>query len=85
MPAAMEEEPCFGSWITDCSIHQHKNKQLQTTVLGTWPNSVEGSEKGRLKLPRLAKVIFRNKKRPNIDKRAGRQMRSLLLDRDGGP
>lgn len=48
-PAATEEEPCFGSWITDCNSHQHKNKQLQTAVLGTWLNSMKRFHKERLK------------------------------------
>ena len=43
----MEEEPGFGSRITDRNIHQRENKQLQTAVLGTRPKSVEGCEKER--------------------------------------
>jgi len=39
-----------------------KTKQLQTTVLGTWPNTVKGCDKGRLKFPRFAQVLFPNKK-----------------------
>lgn len=43
----------FGSWITDRNIHQRKNKQLQTAVLGTRPKSVEGCEKGKAIAPKV--------------------------------
>lgn len=53
MPAVMEEKACFGPRITNCNIHQHKNKQLQTTVLGTQPNSVEEGNKDRYKISQV--------------------------------
>ncbi|EAW81319.1 hCG2042489, partial [Homo sapiens] len=43
-----EEKPCFSSWITDCNIHQHQDKHLQTTVLGVQPNRSEECDKGTL-------------------------------------
>lgn len=83
MPAAKEEEPCFGSGITDCNIHQHKNKQLQTlplepglTVCRDMIKKDENS-KGLLGFP----FITRNSQMHG----SGKHMRSLLLDWDGGP